>query len=212
MDNERAAKPSRNQTGGIQNVNHWWQWLLKPENLSAVSTAVSALVALAAILFTAFEAHRQIGREREEKKPLLIVTHVFWTATNDGFEFRFTNLGPHPIFLAGIVHDEYGKGYQFGKPELLILSGTTEPYEMETGLILGSQRGEFRLIFQYGGTGIVYHRLAFPYTIEESVHEADGKPLLTLDIPLERRKLTTNIGNDYEVLKRNLLAKEVFKA
>ena len=60
-------------------MNHWWQWLLKPENMSAVSTAASALIATVAILFTAFEAFQQRRRDHRERTPVLIVTDADWT-------------------------------------------------------------------------------------------------------------------------------------
>lgn len=192
-------------------MNHWWQWLLKPENLSAVSTAASALIATVAILFTAFGAFQQRRRYRRERTPVLIVTDADWT--KDGFEFKFANLGTSPIFLAGIVHDKYGGDYRFKNPGLLLQPGTIEPFELETLPVLASEKGEFRLMFQYGLTGSVYHRLAFPYSISTEFDLATmTMPLKQhLDIPLWKQKLKTNLGDDYEILERNLLAEEVFK-
>jgi hypothetical protein len=196
-------------------MNHWWQWLLKSENestlnaITTLSTALSAFTALLAISITALVTLRQINRERKEKRPNLLVTDSFWTA--DGFKFEFTNLGPSPIFLAGIVHDRYGGNYQYENPKLLIQPNTTEPYEMKTGYVLSSVEGEFRLIFQYGLTGVVYHRLAFPYTIQTKLDKDTGKLTQNLDIPLWKQKLTAAIGSDHKVLQNNLLAKSVFR-
>lgn len=198
-------------------MNCLFQWLSAPENTIAAATVISALATVVLASITLYVTKRQIRREREERKPNLIVPWVMWT--DKGFEFRFTNLGQYPIFIGAVVYEPYGRKLEQKMPELLLAPASSNGFEFETAPVVVSESGEFRVFFQYGATGTMYHRLAFPYEVrggidtlvnESGTMDLNGPIEQEITVSVWRRKLKVNLGEESKIVKECLISKTVF--
>lgn len=195
--------------------------------LLGVVTALGTISAAAAAFWAADAAAQsarltqksfeyQVGLEDTKKEPNLIISDARWDSSEkqNGFKIEFANLGQYPVFVRRFVNDVHGAQNNKDQPiELFVPAANVKGRLVETIFPMETVvTGELRFFFQYGATGLTYHRVAIPYKIETRVSDP-GKGMFTQEhyILSAEQEVTENLGFERELLFKNVLNESRFR-
>ncbi len=197
-------------------------WNIFVDFLSVGGTIASAIAAFWATQAAASSAtatqntlNYQMQLENLAKVPKLLIVNAFWDDKEgqNGFRLQFANLGGFPIVIRWFIHEVHKVRTDNSQSfDLLIPAGEAKEklievnFPMEDGCV-----GEFRFFFLYGPTGLVYHRIAIPYTIiTEPTVVPDQAFSQEERIYSAEQKIDMNLGTEKEILEKNVLSETRF--
>lgn len=175
------------------------------ELATAVGSTGAAFAAFIAVMLTLRERKRQAAEKAEQQRPNLIVS---WATGSDitPFEFKLSNLGQLPVYVRTVQLVTYPPQTNFFSlpVDVLLSEATSMPSPHNTKQkFYGHHAGEIHLLFQYGATGTIYHRVAFPFYRHHYMQDDELREELMLWLP--QQVTTPHVGTEQEIKERSRL-------